>query len=109
MMALSFVKLDNISFVCINLSSLATYICIRRFGFPNSAILIFLGGLSLNIYIIHEFFIGMFPSSWNIYMLFVLELTATILLSFVVKKTRDLLISKGISLLNFMQLSRRGL
>lgn len=37
--------------------AVAVYMLIRRFGFPQSRILIFLGGISLNIYLVHELFI----------------------------------------------------
>lgn len=34
-------------------SSIAVYMCIRRYGFPQSPVFIFLGGISLNIYLVH--------------------------------------------------------
>lgn len=46
-------RVISLSMIAYALSSIAVYICIRRCGFPQSPVLIFLGGISLNIYLVH--------------------------------------------------------
>ncbi len=71
------------------LCAVAVYIAIRRFGFPQSKALIFLGEISLNIYLIHSLFIN-FAVICGLHRYIIL--TATIALSiasaFIMKQIR---------------------
>ncbi len=85
-----------------NLSAVAIYVCIRRYGFLHSNILNFLGNISLNIYLIHPIVIVLFQSRTSVYgnMAMIMIVSFTIffayIFTFCLKFLKSLIKTRGI-------------
>lgn len=75
--------------IYIYLFALATYVCVRFYGVPQFRALIFLGDISLNIYLVHYIFIDISRMTpVNPYLALVLVFTAAILSAYALKLLR---------------------
>lgn len=78
------------SFIGINLIALMTYVCMRLYEFPKFRFLIFLGEISLNIYLIHGIFISCFQEfETNKYIILISVLITSCISAYFIKMVRS--------------------
>lgn len=79
-----------IKIIGINVAALGFYVCIRHYGFPQWPWLVYLGSISLNIYLAQGLILELTPKDWNGYFSFLFIVTISVAVALIMKQSRKL-------------------